>query len=97
MDIGGGISEELVEGMFVPGDARRLEGGRIAVPGLGPALTAEYARERRADLVLARCRRMACGAAREYLLARGGVPSRPGGGGRKQSVHPCGNREYRDN
>src|SRR5215471_9692388 len=69
VDIGGRISEELIERMVVPGDVCCLQRGRIIVVGRGSALAAEYASERRADLVLAWCRRMACRAAREYLLS----------------------------
>ena len=69
MDIGGRISEELIQGVFIPCDVRCLQRGRIVVVGLGSALAAEYACERWADLVVARCRRMACRAAREYLLS----------------------------
>src|ERR1700731_1993437 len=63
MNVRGGIREELIERVFVPREIRRLEGGRVAVAGLGPALAADDAGEGWTDLVFAGLCRMACGAA----------------------------------
>jgi len=77
MNVAHWVLEPLIEGLFIPRNVCRLEGGRVVKTSCGSALAADDAGERGTDLIHAWLRRVTGAAVEgEKLLAGGRISGR---------------------